>query len=89
MGEDFALVWAPSGESDVLNARHEFHLGQLVAMRLTVSASSDVADGPPLEATQLSLVTREVVETGVAVTWLARSCPTHADEVSRRMQSLR
>ncbi len=88
MDEDFALVWSPSERGDVLTARHEFHEGQLVAMRLTVASGSRAAGGSPVEATPLSLIARDVVDEGVAVTWLARSCPTHAAEVRRRMQSL-
>ena len=88
MDEDFALVWEPSAGGDVLGARHEFHEGLLVAVRLSVTTAADVADGPPLEATPLSLLTREVVSERIALTWLARSCPTHAAEVERRMQSV-
>lgn len=89
MDEDFALVWEPSGAGPVLSARHEFHLGQLVALRLTLRPDSDDAGGPEIETTELSVLTRESQEAAVAVTWLSRSCPTHADEVERRIQDHR
>ena len=88
MGEDFALVWTPVGSGTVLSARHEFHLGQLVAMRLRVTSDSEIAEGLPIEVTPLSLLARDRVTEGVAITWLARSCPTHTAEVQRRMQSI-
>lgn len=88
MGEDLALVWAPdAGDgSPVRAARHEFHLGQLVAMRLVLDPSAPAARGPAMELTEVSILTREGGDDGVEVTWLARSCPTHADEVRRRIR---
>lgn len=87
MGEDLALVWVPgAGETSVRAARHEFHLGLLVAMRLTLDPSAPAARGPSMELTDVSLLTRERMGPDVLVTWLARSCPTHADEVRRRIQ---
>ena len=86
MDEDFALVWEPEADSAVRGARHEFHLGQLVAMRLTVSEDAPEASGAAILTTDLSVLTRESVAEGVAITWLARSCPTHADEVRRRIR---
>jgi len=89
MGEDFALVWEPASDEGVREARHEFHLGQLVALRLTVAEESDVASGDAMQLTDVSLLTREPTEDGVRITWLARSCPTHADEVRRRIRDHR
>jgi len=89
MDEDFALVWEPEGDGPVREARHEFHLGQLVALRLTVDDGADVASGDPMQLTDVSLLTREPTEDGVRITWLARSCPTHADEVRRRIRDHR
>jgi hypothetical protein len=85
IGEDFALDWTPRGAAGELKrARLEFHLGQLVAARLTLAPEAPEASGPEFELTETSVLTREVGEGGaVELTWLARSCPTHADEVER------
>jgi hypothetical protein len=88
MGEDFALVWAPASEPSsgpLKAARLEFHSGQLVALRLTLSPDAPEADGPALEATEISVLTRERSGPSVLLTWIARSCPTHADEARRRL----
>jgi hypothetical protein len=86
MGEDFALVWTPEAAAGELSlARLEFHLGQLVAVRLTLTPSAPEADGPELEVSEASVLTREPTPEGVELTWLARSCPTHADEVRQRI----
>lgn len=90
-GEDFALDWTPEGASRELKAaRLEFHLGQLVAVRLTVAPHAPEADGPEFELTGASLLTRERRSDGsIELTWLARSCPTHADEVRRLIANRR
>jgi hypothetical protein len=86
MGEDFALVWTPdAGGGELSLARLEFHLGQLVAVRLTLTPAAPEADGPELEISEASVLTREPTQGGVELTWLARSCPTHADEVRQRI----
>lgn len=86
MGEDFALVWTPDAPGDELtHARLEFHLGQLVAVRLTLTPAAPEAAGPELEVSNASVLTREPTPDGVQLTWLARSCPTHADEVRQRI----
>ncbi len=86
MGEDFALVWAPEApDAELRSARLEFHLGQLVALRLLLSPRAPEARGPELEVSTTSVLTRERTPEGVELTWLARSCPTHADEVRRRI----
>lgn len=84
MDEDFALVWAPESPGDLRAARMEFHLGQLVALRLTLSPSAPEAEGPSLAISEASVLSRETTPEGVELTWLARGCPTHADEVRRR-----
>jgi hypothetical protein len=90
MGEDFALEWAPTAAGSALRrARLEFHLGQLVAARLLLSEDADEASGPGLEVSDASVLTREVTPEGVELTWLARSCPTHASEVQRRLSESR
>jgi hypothetical protein len=85
IGEDFALDWTPDGTpGELKSARLEFHLGQLVAARLTLAPGAPEADGPEFELTDTSVLTREASSDGdVEITWLARSCPTHADEVRR------
>jgi hypothetical protein len=85
MGEDFALVWSPEAPRELRAARMEFHLGQLVALRLTLSPSAPEAQGPALSVSEASVLSRETTPAGVELTWLARGCPTHADEVRRRM----
>ena len=90
MDEDFALEWAPTGPgSALLGARLEFHLGQLVAARLQLSEDAEEASGPRLEVSDASVLTREASPEGVELTWLARSCPTHAPEVQRRLSESR
>ena len=86
--EDVALDWTPAGDSsegELRSARLEFHLGLLVAMRLRLAPDAPEASGPALEVTEASVLSREPLEDGVQLTWLARSCPTHADEVQRRI----
>lgn len=89
MGEDFALVWSPHVPHGLRAARMEFHLGQLVALRLTLAPSAPEAEGPSLAVSESSIRTREPSPDGVVLTWLARGCPTHADEVRRRMAERR
>lgn len=83
IGEDFALEWTPDGDPGPLSsARLEFHLGQLVAARMRLSPDAPAASGPEFELSEASVLTREAAPDGtVELTWLARSCPTHADEV--------
>lgn len=89
MGEDQALVWSPVADEEIREARLEFHLGQLVAVRLTADRESELAQGPALEISDTSVLAREPEGERIALTWLARSCPTHADEVSRRISEQR
>ncbi len=82
------LHWAASAPSGpVRDAVFEFHQGMLVATRWLVDPAADEAKGPPIEVTPARLTTREPEAGGVRVTTLSRSCPTHADEVARRMAS--
>lgn len=89
MGEDLALVWEPEGESAVRGARLEFHLGQLVALRLRSAPGAPHSEGPPIVVTEVSVLTREATPSGVVITWLARACPTHAAEVRRLLEEHR
>lgn len=84
-GEDYALAWTPESPGELRRAQLEFHLGQLVAVRLSLSPQAPEAHGPELEVSQASVLTRERTPDGVELVWLARSCPTHADEVRRRI----
>ncbi len=90
MDEDLALIWTPSSpDAPVRGARMEFHLGLLVAVRLTLAPDQPEAEGPPLAISEASVLARDRVEGGVELTWLARTCPTHADEVARRISQRR
>ncbi|MGE3631162.1 MAG: hypothetical protein AB7P00_14755, partial [Sandaracinaceae bacterium] len=87
-GADLTLVWDPSNPeaSDLQEARLEFHEGLLVAVRLEVTDSSPEAAGPALVTTETSILSRDPIGPSlVRVSWLSRSCPTHADEVARRI----
>ena len=87
MGEDHALTWQPTGETRGLRAaRLEFHLGQLVAVRLTLDGSAPEAQGPQFESSNAPVLTRTRSGEAVELTWLARSCPTHAGEVRRLIE---
>lgn len=87
MGEDHALTWRPTGDGQGLRAaRLEFHLGQLVAVRLTLDGSAPEAQGPQFESSNASVLTRTRSGEAVELTWLARSCPTHAGEVRRLIE---
>jgi hypothetical protein len=87
-GEDAALEWTPSNESaELMSARLEFHLGQLVALRLRLSPGAAEADGPDLEVSRASVLARAPLpERGVELTWIARGCPTHAAELRRLIE---
>ena len=91
IGEDFALDWTPDDEpGPLLEARLEFHLGQLVAARMRLSPEAPAANGPEFMLSQASVLTREAAPDGaVELTWLARSCPTHADEVRQVIRERR
>lgn len=89
-GEDLALVWTPSEQGGpVRAARLEFHLGLLVAVRLTLRPDQEEAEGPPLTLSEASLLARDTRDGSVDLTWIARSCPTHAEEVARRISQRR
>jgi hypothetical protein len=84
MGEDFALVWMPDRpRGDLLRARLEFHLGQLVAARMLLSPRASESGGPALSQSEASVLHRRTTSRGVELTWIAKSCPTHAAEVRR------
>ena len=91
IGEDYALDWTPRTEGGRLrSARLEFHLGQLVAVRLSLAPDAAEANGPTFVLTESSVLVREArPDDTVELTWLARSCPTHADEVRRLIAARR
>ena len=80
MAEDLALIWT-GDDGPLRSARMEFHVGQLVAVRLDLSPDDPLAEGASPEISEASVLIRESTPGGVRVTWLARSCPTHAEEV--------
>ncbi|MBZ0116922.1 MAG: hypothetical protein K8H88_08005 [Sandaracinaceae bacterium] len=87
-GEDLALIWTPQAgaSSPVRSARLEFHLGQLVALRAELSPSAPESAGPARAVTATSVLARDRRGDAVQITWLARSCPTHADEARRLVE---
>ncbi len=90
MDEDFALQWTPRGDPrELSHARMEFHLGQLVALRLRLHPDAAEANGPRLEISEASLLFREPASDAVSLTWLSRNCPTHAGEVRRLLAERR
>jgi hypothetical protein len=79
VGDDTVLEWTSrDAKSSVVQARFEFHLGMLVAIRARLYDSST--------AENVSLTTKTVTvraparEGGTSVTVLARDCPTHKSE---------
>ena len=88
--QDDSMRWTPPPEdrAEVLSAVLEFHLGLLVAVRLELAPTSPLAAGDALEVRDGSILTREERDDRVTMTWLSRGCPTHADEVRRRLSGL-
>jgi hypothetical protein len=78
-GDDTGLEWtARDVRAPMAQARFEFHLGMLVAIRARTNESSsrdDVAVTP-----KTVTVRGPAREGGTNVTVLARDCPTHKDE---------
>lgn len=78
-GDDTVLEWTSKDtKSSVAQARFEFHLGMLVAIRarMTEPSSTDEVALSPKTVTLRS----PAKEGGTNVTVLARDCPTHKDE---------
>lgn len=78
-GDDTVLEWtARDAESPVAEARFEFHLGMLVAIRARLNESVSRED---VSTTPKTVTSRGPArEGGTSVTVLARDCPTHKDE---------
>lgn len=80
--DDTALEWkATSGSAKVKEARFEFHLGMLVAVRATTNDPAPSAE--KISATPASVTVRRGASSGgTDIAVLARDCPTHKDEAS-------
>ena len=77
-GDDTVLEWtAKDATAAVKDARFEFHLGMLVAIRAHLAAASAKDD---VSSTPKTVTLRGPGEGGTVVTVLARDCPTHKDE---------
>jgi hypothetical protein len=81
---DPALIWTAAEGAPPTTAYFEFHGGVLVAVRLTVPTTDPAAQGPALDVSTASVMSRQDQTDGrVEITLLARDCPTHAEEVRR------
>jgi hypothetical protein len=96
MADDYAIVWEPSkthAPADPLEAKFEFHMGILVAIRAKVPPSAAVAQGARYVVTKGAVLRRlETRPTNESATpaptpapytyidILARDCPTHHAE---------
>lgn len=77
-GDDTVLEWtAKDAKASVKDARFEFHLGMLVAIRAHLAEKSAKED---VSSTPKTVTMRGPAEGGTVVTVLARDCPTHKDE---------
>ena len=84
-GADPVLVRMPGGAFDRA-ARFEFHAGMLVAIRLDLPEDGPYARGPSLQTSGAAILSRMPNSFGrMQVDLLARDCPSHAEEVSRRL----
>ena len=78
-GDDTVLEWTAQGSgARIAQARFEFHLGMLVAIRarLVEPSSSDKVELTPRTVTSR----RPAEEGGTEVAVLARDCPPHREE---------
>lgn len=78
-GDDTVLEWTSRDASSyVSQARFEFHLGMLVAIRARLN---EKAEREEVSTTPKTVTSRAPAgEGGTHVTVLARDCPTHKDE---------
>lgn len=78
-GDDTALEWtARDPASTFTEARFEFHLGMLVAIR---AKTKDAPKQQEVSTTPKTVTVRTPIkEGGASVMVLARDCPTHKDE---------
>ena len=90
MSDELALVWTrDEGQTfhdpalgDVQNARFEFHLGLLVAIRATGQTGRRDHHELTLSHAALRRVADDT-QGRATLTLIARDCPTHAEEVRR------
>ena len=78
--DDTVLEWTSSAaaeKSKASDARFEFHLGMLVAVRAHLREGSS---GERIETTPRTVTVRTPQGGGTEVTLLARDCPTHHEE---------
>jgi len=88
--KDVILTWKPTEATrgGPLAATFEFHLGILMAIRAELPPGDRTAIGAPFELSDSTVVVRETLPSGaVKLTAIARSCPLHADESARVVQS--
>ena len=78
-GDDTVLEWtARDPQAPVTQARFEFHLGMLVAIRARLNETVSRED---VSATPKTVTSKAPApEGGTNITVLARDCPTHKDE---------
>jgi hypothetical protein len=78
-GDDTVLEWtARDPQSTIREARFEFHLGMLVAMR---AKTTDKLGREEISTTTKTVTVKAPAkEGGGTITVLARDCPTHKDE---------
>jgi hypothetical protein len=77
-GDDTAVEWtARDAKSTFREARFEFHLGMLVAIRAKTTEKLGKED---ISTTPKTVTVKAPTSEGAAITVLARDCPTHKDE---------
>lgn len=81
--DDTALEWkATDGSARVKEARFEFHLGMLVAVRATTNEPAPADE--TISTTPASVTVRRAAPSGPGreIAVLSRDCPTHKDEAA-------
>ena len=77
-GDDTVLEWtAKDPASATRDARFEFHLGMLVAIRAHLAEKATMEQ---VSSTPKTVTLRGPGEGGTSIVVLARDCPTHKDE---------
>lgn len=81
--DDTAIEWkAKAPSAKVKDARFEFHLGMLVAIRATTN--DPPPSGEKIATTPKTVTVRRAAPGGgTEIAVLARDCPTHKDEAER------
>ncbi|MBX3225839.1 MAG: hypothetical protein KIT84_30320 [Labilithrix sp.] len=83
-GDDTVLEWtARDPASNITEARFEFHLGMLVAIR---AKTKDTPKHEEVSTTAKTVTVRTPSREGATITVLARDCPTHHDEAEGYFQ---